>query len=84
MTLVVLVTLVVMVVLVLLMISDLGGSDSLDADDDCSRKDFWSCWRAGEGRDDSIMGRIHATNSTHCPVSDTLYTVLYQPKTNNR
>ena len=70
-------TLVVMVVLVLLMISDLGGSDSLDADDDCCRKDFWSCWRAGEGRDDSIMGRIHATNSTQWPTALFAPTILY-------
>ena len=37
---------------------------TVEEDDDCCGKDFWSCYGAREGRDESIMGRIHATNTT--------------------
>ena len=36
---------------------------TVEEDDDCCGKDFWSCYGAREGRDESIMGRKHATDT---------------------
>ena len=36
---------------------------TVEKDDDCCGKDFWSCYGAREGRDESIIGRKHATDT---------------------